>query len=681
MVGYRDLIHELSEASQPLLVLRKLEQSLVSGGTTSDYLAADSLLKGADLSRLPLKPIRVYFLRSFTLEQLVPVLRVRALLAGLRAEIAMSPYGQYQQDVLDPNSDLYRFQPNVVVLAVLLGDLAPSLENDFAALTTEQVAEAKEQVLSTFRTLLTHMRARLKATILVHNFATPAVPSYGIFDHQNAGGQIQAIHDLNSSLRALCRSFPGVYVFDYDGLTSMYGKSAWTDSRMWHMARMAVSPHQLPHLAGEYVRYLVNIAGMTRKCLILDLDGTLWGGIVGDDGMGGIKLGTTYPGSAYVDFQRAVLDLYRRGIILAICSKNDPETALEVIDKHPNMVLRREHFASMRINWADKAANIREIVQELNIGIDGVVFLDDNPAEVELVRAALPEVLSYRMPAQPEEFVAFLRSLPVFDMLTVTDEDRRRGEEYRQQAARRALRTESATLEDFYRQLEMKARIAEASDLTLPRIAQLTQKTNQFNLTTRRYTEQELRERITASGWHVYSLQLEDRFGDNGLVAVGILRPEAELMWIDTLLMSCRVMGRTVEQTFVYHLAVEARRLGYKKLMAEYIPTRKNKVVADLFPSLGFNPVGTLTSESVAASGTSFPPSLSMAQPGLSEISAATEPGVDPELVSGPAISMGNSDHRQSAGRTADPGHTVWCLDLENLKLRPSPFVVVINGC
>ncbi|NPV81332.1 MAG: HAD-IIIC family phosphatase [Firmicutes bacterium] len=654
MEGFKDLICELGRTSKPLSLLRELEWSLMHDGNISDYLAADNLLDHADLSGLPLKPIRIYFLRSATIEQLIPILRVKCLLAGINAEIGMGPYGQYQQEILDPNSQLYHFLPDVVILAVRLVDVAPALFYDYTALSSQQIANLNTQVLSTFQMLLSQLRKRLNATILVHNFETPAIPSYGIFDYQDTGGQIRAIRDLNDSLREICRSFPGVYVFGYDELSSRYGKLNWIDSRMWHMARIPVNPHQLSHLADEYLRYLIHLTGLTRKCLILDMDGTLWGGIIGEDGIGGIKLGNTYPGSAYVDFQHAVLNLYRRGIILGICSKNEPDIALEVLDSHPDMVLRREHFASMRINWRDKATNIQEIVQELNIGMDSVVFLDDNPVEVARVRDALPEVLAYQMPAQPENFVAFLQSLPVFDTLTITADDRRRGEEYRQQAARRVLQSESASLEDFYRRLEMKATIAKANDMTLPRIAQLTQKTNQFNLTTRRYTEQDLRERIASGEWHVYSLELEDRFGENGLVAVGILRANGDMIWIDSLLMSCRVMGRTVEQTFVYYLAMEARRLGFDRLMAEYIPTRKNGVVADLYPSLGFVQVAPcVNAEQVAAA-------------------AADEIGADAAIIPGQKL-------KGATGSTSSDGRTVWCLDLADLTLSPSPFVAVLN--
>jgi len=640
MSDFRDLIAQLATASRPLTVLRELEQLMMQTGSTSDYLAADGLLQSVDLGGIPLKPLRVYFIRSFTLEQLVPVLRVRSLLAGMKLNIGMGPYGQWQQEILDAESGLYKFGPDIVVVVVRLEDVAPALSSHYAVPDSQSAVAVMDEVVAIFEALLTRLRQRTKATILVHNFEAPGIPPDGIFDHHNVSGQVKAIHDVNYSLAQMCREIPDVYVFDYEGLTSRYGKVNWLDPRMWHIARMAVNPLYIHHLADEYVRYIVNIAGLTRKCLVLDLDGTLWGGIVGDDGIDGIHLGPTYPGSAFMDFQAAILDLRRRGIIIGVCSKNDPRIALEAIDNHPHMLLRQEQIASMRINWDDKASNIREIAKELNIGVDSIVFLDDNPAEVGLVRMALPEVLAYQVPAQPEKLVGFLRSLPVFDLLTITSEDRGRGEEYRQQAARRALETQSASLEDFYRQLAMKAQFRQANESTLPRIAQLTQKTNQFNLTTRRYTEQDLRDRMTSGEFRVYSMNLEDCFGDNGLVAVGIIRPEGSDAWIDTLLMSCRVMGRTAEQSFVHHLAVQARNLGCTRLMAEYIPTRKNGVVSELYPSLGFVPA--------ECSG-----------PAEQETAVTASPG--------------------SSGDSPGDGLRVWYLDLVDLKLSPSAYVSVTS--
>lgn len=622
MADLKKLISEIGTDPNPLWILRELEELILDNGSMRTFLTSDNLLHKVDLGKLRLKPVRIFFLRSSTLEQIIPVLKVRCLVAGIKAEIQMGGFAQYQQEAFSFDSALYAFNPDIIILAIALDDLAPAFTRDFSGLSEEDIHAEFERVISTFKSILTTIRGRTNANVLVHNFRLPSYPNLGIYDYQISYSQFDLINELNSSLKKLARSFSGVYIFDYDALSARYGRQKWTEARMWHVARMEVNAHYIPYLANEYMRYIINLAGLTRKCLVLDLDGTLWGGILGEDGLSGIKLGTGYPGSAYVDFQYAILDLYNKGIILAICSKNNEEDVLEVFEKHPFMILKPKHFASMRINWKDKASNIREIVEELNIGMDSVVFLDDNPVEVAQIRQLYPQILSYKLPSRPEDYVEFLRNLPVFDTLTMTEEDKHRGEEYRQQAERRKLEVASSSLEDFYRNLDMRARIFPANDGSIPRIAQLTQRTNQFNLTTRRYTEQEIKSKMLDSSWRVYSLELEDRFGKSGLVGVGILKIENGEIWIDTLLMSCRVMGRTVENSFIYFLATEACKLGFERLMAEYLPTAKNKVVANLYSSLGFQLI------SVECEGN---------------------------------------------------GRSVWCLDLADLKLSPSPYVPIIE--
>jgi FkbH-like protein len=583
------LMENLKRPRERLATLRELEQVLRMEPSLTRFLTLAGALGNEDLSDIKAKPLRLFILRSATLEQVIPVLRARAALHGIDLRAAIGEFNQYHQEVLDPASVLYRHEPNVVILAVELADLAPELVHDYPALTPEAAQAAASRVLTTMDDVLRTLRRQTDASILVHNFETPVVAANGILDAQQPEGQAEMVRQLNRELAGLCRSLTGVYAVDYDGLVSRYGKLNWLDARLRHLAGISVNPQLLPRLADEHLRYLINLAGLTRKCLVLDMDNTLWGGVIGDDGLHGIQLGPDYPGNAFLAFHQAVLNLHRRGIILALCSKNNPENALEVLDKHPHTLLRREHFAAMQINWTDKATNVRQIASDLNIGLDSIVFLDDNPAEVAQVQEALPDVLAYRLPREPEHYAGFLQGLPVFDVLKLTDEDRARGEQYRQQSLRRSLEESCQSLEEFYTRLNMTATFSAATDGLIPRVAQLTQKTNQFNLTTRRYTEQELRANLASGAWHAYALDLDDRFGKNGWIAVGILRAETdEEMWIDTLLMSCRVMSRTVEQTFVCHLATEARKRGFRRLVGEYLPTAKNTMVAGLYDTLGF---------------------------------------------------------------------------------------------
>ena len=352
--------------------------------------------------------------------------------------------------------------------------------------------------------------------------------------------------------------------------------------------RMPLGADSFVHLAREYIRFLLPLCGRVCKALVIDLDNTIWGGIVGEDGLDGIKLGAEYPGNAYLEVQRAILDLHRRGIILAICSKNNPEDALEVFKRHDAMLLRLDHFAATRINWKSKAENIRELATELNIGIDALAFLDDNPLEREEVRMLLPEVHVIDLPAGPAHFAAALRSTPVFERLTLSQEDRDRGTYYLAEQQRAQLQSGGVALDDYYRSLGMEVEIGAVTARTLARVAQLTQKTNQFNLTTRRYSEQEIAAKAADARWRVDALTASDRFGDYGLVGVAITSRDGEVCEIDSFLLSCRVIGRSVETALLSYIARAAAAGGMRTLRGWYLPTRKNAPSKDFYPKHGF---------------------------------------------------------------------------------------------
>jgi FkbH-like protein len=362
----------------------------------------------------------------------------------------------------------------------------------------------------------------------------------------------------------------------------------WHDEHKWLTVRLPIKADCLMYLAQEWLRFIHPLAGKVCKALVMDLDNTLWGGVIGEDGLAGIQVGLDYPGAAYAAVQRVILDLYQRGIILAVCSKNNPADAMEALEHHPEMLLRPHHFASMRINWQDKAQNLREIAAELNIGIEALAFLDDNPAERHWVRSELPEVTVIDLPNDPMDYSQALRDAPVFERLSLSAEDRERGRYYAEQRQRTELESSAVSLEDFYRSLQMEVEIASVTPQTLNRTAQLTQKTNQFNLTTRRYTEQQLTEMTASPEWQVRSLRVRDRFGDNGLVGVAITHCIGEVCEIDTLLLSCRVIGRTVETALLANLAQEARNQGMLSLQGWYLPTKKNVPAKDVYRSHGF---------------------------------------------------------------------------------------------
>jgi len=537
--------------------------------------------------QLPLTRSKLFVLRSFTVEPVIPLLRASAFVGGIDLDVKAGDFNQYPQEMLDPNSALYAFEPNVVILAALTSEVSPALWNEFADLDAAGVNGAVAQAEATFRNLIERFHARSKAHLVIHTLQLPPAPANGILDAQHEPSQAGAIARINAGIAEIARAHRNVYVLDYNTLIARRGEANWRDERKFLTAGLPVAANELIHLADEWLRFLHPLTGRVCKALAVDLDNTLWGGVIGEDGMDGIKLGATYPGAAYRALQRVMLDLYRRGIILAVCSKNNPPEALEAIEKHPGMLLRPEHFAALRINWRDKAANLREIANELNIGIDSIAFIDDNPVEREWVAGQLLDVTVIDLPTDPMKYAAALRESPVFERLELTDEDRARGRMYAEQRMRSDLQEAAGSLEDFYRSLAMKVDIEPVNAKTLARAAQLTQKTNQFNLTTRRYTEQQL-EALSSPQWRKYVIRVADRFGDNGIVGMALTRTENDVCEIDTLLLSCRVIGRTIETAFLAALASDARRAGADVLLGRFVPTKKNAPAKDYFKSHGF---------------------------------------------------------------------------------------------
>ncbi|GHO56598.1 HAD-IIIC family phosphatase [Ktedonobacter robiniae] len=373
-----------------------------------------------------------------------------------------------------------------------------------------------------------------------------------------------------------------MYIVDCEALALELGWHVWNDERMWLLARMRLSRRALEHVARRYYLTIQAIYGSPKKVLALDADQTLWGGVIGVDGVAGIQLGHEGIGLAYRQFQLEALTLYKRGVLLALVSKNNLADVLEVLDTHPEQVLKREHFAALRVNWDDKASNLRQIADELNLGLESFVFVDDDNVECAWVRDQLPEVLVLKMPAEPAEMVRGLRESDAFATLKITDEDLVRGRRYREQQRQQQQHTAS-TLKAFYASLEMRAVIQHVTPATLVRVAQLTQKTNQFNLTARRYTEAEVSAFARDPGHDVYTLTLYDRYGDNGLVGVAIVQWEGESARIETFLLSCRVMGRTIETAFLASIADAALARGMRYLIGEFLPTQRNVAVRELY--------------------------------------------------------------------------------------------------
>ena len=557
---------------------------------TPDPATAGFVVSRFERLRPDVNPVscRIAMLRSFTVEPVIPLLRAGALVDGIDLVVHVGDFNAYVQEILDQGSGLYRFEPDIAVLAVESRDVTPGLWNDFADLSPAQVSAEIERVTRGFRSWVEAFRSGSQAHLVLHTLELPFMPGNGLLDAQSETGQGEAFRRINLELLHLAREYAGVYLLDYDALVGRHGRVSWHDGRKWLTMRMPIAADCLIHLANEWLRFIHALTGKVCKALVIDLDNTLWGGVIGEDGMSGIKLGPEYPGAAYQGLQRAVLDMYRRGVILAVCSKNNPRDAMEVLEHHPGMLLRPKHFTALRINWNDKAENLREIALELNVGTDALGFLDDNPTEREWIRSQLPEVTVIDLPDDPMGYARALRDTPVFERLGLSVEDRERGRYYAEQRLRTKLEQGAPSLEEFYWSLQMEVEVSLVTPGTLARVAQLTQKTNQFNLTAHRYSEQQISGMVADPGWRVYSMRVRDRFGDNGVAGVAITHYLREVCEIDTFLLSCRVIGRTVETALLATIAEQGRMKGCQRLVGRFLPTKKNAPAREFYPSHGF---------------------------------------------------------------------------------------------
>ena len=536
-----------------------------------------------------LVPVRVALLASFTIDAGVPFLVVEAARAGFAAEVYVAPFNTVQQELLDPESGCIRHQPAVVFVANLLGDVCPALAHDVLSGGIDQQIET---LVTDIITPLQELRKRSGADVVLHNFARPQRAALGIGEPMASGSQTEVINRLNTRLAKAVGAIPGAYVLDLERVCANVGYDSCYDDKMWYLGRSPFSPTAWRALTQEQAAFIRALRGPQRKCLVLDLDNVLWGGIIGEAGVANIKLGQAYPGAVFRDFQQAVLELHRRGVLLAINSKNNPADVEEVFHSHPDMVLKPDHFACTRINWQDKPQNMREIARELNIGLESLVFFDDNPAEQARMRQALPQVLTLSVPPEPIKYLNVLRESRAFDRLAVTEEDRRRGDMYREQAVRRQLEQSAASVEEFLRDLQMTISIERVNEFAFPRVVDLLQKTNQFNLTTRRHSAGQLKTLLDDPACGVFCLRVTDRFGDNGIVGAAIVQRRDEIALIESFLMSCRVIGRTVETAFLSFLVDRAKDWGMSAVEGEFISTVKNAPAADFYARHGFTRIG-----------------------------------------------------------------------------------------
>jgi len=555
---------------------------------TLDYSSAMSLQRIftqiPDRSPHTTQSIKLAILGSTTTRQLAQLIELYLFAHGIDAQIYEADYGVFRQEILDPQSQLYAFEPDVIFFATSWRELAHLPETTDSPEIVEQKVQAE---LEDWSSLWEKARDRLGCQILQNNFAPPPWRLLDNYEMRHPSGLGRFIAQVN---QVLTENAPAhVTIHDIDHLSASVGRWAWEDGRFFHHAKLPCAPEYLVDYAHNVASLMAAGRGLGKKCLVLDLDNTLWGGVIGDDGPGGIRLGQgDAEGEACQEFQRYIKGLQLRGVILAVCSKNEENIAREVFEKHPEMVLRLEDISCFIANWQDKASNLKTIAEQLNIGLNSMVFVDDNPAERALVRQILPEVAVPELPDDPTGYIQALEKYRYFQMTSISNEDYKRTEFYRGNAARHQAQTSADDLQEYLQSLNMVAQIQEIEPATLERSVQLINRSNQFNLTTRRYSTADVQAVMEDDDWITRTVSLEDRFGNNGLISVLLARIEESALVIDTWLMSCRVFKRGVEDLLMNHIYDCAHQLGLSTIRGEFIPTAKNGLVREHYSKLGF---------------------------------------------------------------------------------------------
>ena len=537
-----------------------------------------------DMSALP--GCKVAILGDCATQHIAMALKGWGYEAGLRFEVLDTDYNQIDAQTMDPASEVYTFQPAWCVIANCTDKL---YENycDFPAADRKNFAEVmRDRLIVVWQRLANHCACR----ILQFNFPAWDDRIFGDFGAKTPDSFAFQLRKLNYLLAESAAAYKNVFLVDLDGLQSRQGESQVRDSKMYCIAKMPFRTDFLPHLAKHITDLILAASGSFKKCVVLDLDNTLWGGVIGDDGLDGIQIGELGLGHAFSAFQMWLKELKNRGIILCVCSKNNEDTAKEPFEKHPEMVLRLEDISVFVANWEDKAGNIRYIQQTLNIGMDSLVFLDDNPFEREVVRSLIGNITVPDLPENPEEYVDFLRSLNLFETASYSEEDRVRTAQYQAEAQRTLLQNQCVDYDAYLQSLEMEAEAKPFDSFHFPRIAQLTQRSNQFNLRTIRYTEQEIAAIAADDGYVTLYFTLKDKFGDHGLISTVIMEKQEDQLFVNTWLMSCRVLKRGMEEFIINKMLSTAAALGYKTVVGEYLKTPKNAMVANIYEKLGFVP-------------------------------------------------------------------------------------------
>lgn len=553
------------------------------------YKEIDRELKNKDTKEY--RKAKVALLSSSTIRGLKEILFVKCYNEGILLDIFTGEYNQYTQEILDKTSKLYAFAPDLIFMFVdtifLLGDH----RFDFDQLMYDEKLEFGNTLFEQFSMLVNTLKQNLKSKIVVHNFEIPEMSSLGILENKQDLGFHEFVEMMNARLRSFCKNDAQVFVFNYEAFCARQGKRNIFDYKMYYLADIKIAMRYWPTLCDEYVVYIKALLSMIKKCLVLDLDNTLWGGIIGEEGISGIKLGPTLEGRPFLEFQKYILSLFHKGVILAVNSKNNLEDVVDVFNNHPHMILKEEHFASKQINWDDKVVNMQAIAKEINLGLDSFVFIDDDKGNREMVKRSLPQVTVIDLPEDPALYLEAITDIADFNSFHLIEEDRRKGQMYVEQRKRVEFSKSAGDVISYLKGLEMVARIEKANSFTIPRISQLTQKTNQFNMTTKRYLDEDIRAFVSSKDFLVFSVDVSDKFGSNGIVGTVIIEKKIGKWKINSFLLSCRVIGRRIEEAMLAYIFESAKAEGISFVIGEFVPTKKNIPAKNFFLDNGFKEI------------------------------------------------------------------------------------------
>jgi len=537
-----------------------------------------------------LQPVRIAVLGGSTTNEVVDLLELYLLASGFQPTFHQSEYGRYYEDAVVDPAALVGFAPDIVYVHTSVRNLQhlPPV-----SATAAELQRHVDLEFARYQRIWTVLKEKLSAQIIQNNFELPPYALLGNYDVVAAGGATRFVQELNAAFARAAESDPRLILQDVHTLSARIGLEQWFDHERYFSYKVHVTPEGSVALARSLTSLVRAIYGKTRKVLVLDLDNTLWGGVIGDEGADKIQIGRETPiGEAYTAFQEYCLSLQRRGVLLAVCSKNNEEIAKQGFE-HPDSVLRLSDFSCFKANWEPKHENILAIARELNVGVDSFVFVDDNPAERAIVEAQVPEVAVPNVGAGISHFAEVVDRGRYFEAITISAEDLARATLYHSNAQRTKAESRFATYGEYLHSLEMVAEIGRFRPVYMDRIAQLINKTNQFNLTTKRYTLSELETIASDPNYIGIYGRLSDRFGDNGLISIVLGRREGTVLHLDLWLMSCRVLKRDMELAMLDAIVDEAKAVGVRTLLGVYIPTKKNGMVADHYEKLSFIKLGS----------------------------------------------------------------------------------------